>query len=164
MRFVDKLKFTCKILQKGGDMIEFKMKPVKHVATNIDDLRKNILTKYNHDSINWNDRVCEFRLTLIDYNGLRNNGYVNNNHVYYNHKLQLIRLISINNQEVRYEKIYFKSGKRKGELKEKKLIQKKEWHGFVYDIPVSMFKFITKNGQCRVVQHKHHFTIEAFDK
>lgn len=135
------------------------MKPSITRATDINALRDKITKEYVGNKFSNINMYEDYSINYIDPTGMkptRNEA----NRVYYNSRLKKVRLININNQNNRYEKIYFKSGKRKGELKEVKLIQKKEWIAYIYDIPLEMFKYITDNGRFVVTQHKHHFSIE----
>lgn len=144
-------------------MITFKMKPSYHQSESSQELREKVFHIYNKNSTSLFNKNERFILTWLDGFGSSDIYWRDRekmNHVYYNSSMKLVRLININNQNARYEKILFKSGARKGELKEYKLIQKKQWLGYTYDIPLELFKHLTQNGRYRIRQHNHHFTFE----
>lgn len=136
------------------------MTPKKYSYPSQERLHSEIHNIYNHNAKSSFNRYHTSVMTTVDqYGSVSRNISGSGCRVYLFRELNIIRLINIHKINAKYEKVYYKSGVNKGKYKKSNLIRKKEWIAYVYDIPCSMFSYITQNGKFNVNQHCKNFSI-----
>lgn len=140
-------------------MLNIKMKPIKHSYPTLEQLEKQMFNIYNSESRSRFNNYHTPNLRHLDHHGNPEYKKSGNNYAYYFSELKIIRLVNIHKVNAKYKKTYYKSGVNKGKYKSSKLIRKKEWIVYVYDVPIDMIKYITQYGKYVITQKPRNFTI-----